>query len=90
MTKQPIHYQKRFFVICVQVLILVFFVQCKTNYQKMQHTISASQYQDNSKSIKYKKPPYLKKGDTIMIVAPAGFVLDSTELDPGIALAKSW
>ncbi|MBF2707691.1 S66 peptidase family protein [Flavobacterium soyangense] len=40
--------------------------------------------------MKYKKPPYLKKGDTIMIVAPAGFVSDATEIAPGIALAKSW
>lgn len=90
MIKLFIQHQKRFFVICIQVLILVFFVQCKTHYQTMKYAISASQYQDNSKKIKYEKPPYLKKGDTIMIVAPAGFVLDSTELDPGIALAKSW
>jgi muramoyltetrapeptide carboxypeptidase len=40
--------------------------------------------------MKFTKPTYLKKGDTIMIVAPAGFVPDSTEIEPGIALAKSW
>ncbi|WP_396187528.1 LD-carboxypeptidase [Flavobacterium sp.] len=40
--------------------------------------------------MKFTKPSYLKKGDTIMIVAPAGFVPDSTEIEPGIALAKSW
>ncbi len=50
----------------------------------------ARQEQNDSKTMKFTKPSYLKKDDTIMIVAPAGFVMDSTELDPGIALAKSW
>jgi len=90
MTKQLIHYPKRFSIICIQVLILVFFVQCKTNHQSMKHNIVIRQDQNKSKSMKFIKPPYLKKGDTIMIVAPAGFVPDSTELDPGITLAKSW
>ncbi|MDD5150032.1 MAG: LD-carboxypeptidase [Flavobacterium sp.] len=56
----------------------------------MRHKILARQERNDSRSMKFTKPPYLKKGDTIMIVAPAGFVADSTELDPGIALAKSW
>lgn len=45
---------------------------------------------NNSDTIEFIKPPFLKKGDTIMIVSPAGFVADSNKLDPGIALAKSW
>jgi muramoyltetrapeptide carboxypeptidase len=89
MGNQLIHNLKRLFIICLQVLILGTFVQCKTNPQIMKHKISDLQERYNSKIIKYKKPPFLKRGDTIMIVAPAGFVLDSTELDPGIALAKS-
>ncbi len=56
----------------------------------MQLNILARMENNISRTIKCSKPPYLKKGDTIMIVAPAGFVADSTELDSGIALAKSW
>lgn len=36
------------------------------------------------------RPPYLKKGDTIMILAPAGKVSDREKLNPGIALANHW
>lgn len=90
MTKQLIQYQKRFSKICIQVLVLVFFTQCKTNHQSMKNNIATRQDQNKFQSNKFIKPPYLKMGDTIMIVAPAGFVPDSTEIDPGIALAKSW
>lgn len=37
-----------------------------------------------------KHAPYLKKGDTVMIVAPAGILKDSTSLDDGIELFKDW
>jgi muramoyltetrapeptide carboxypeptidase len=40
--------------------------------------------------ITYFTPPLLKSGDSIMIVAPAGFLLDSTSIDAGVLLAKSW
>lgn len=36
------------------------------------------------------RPPYLKKGDTIMILAPAGKVKDKKALDAGIELANHW
>lgn len=36
------------------------------------------------------RPAYLKKGDTIMILAPAGKVKDRTSVDPGIELANHW
>lgn len=71
------------------ILILLLFIQCKTPAYKMN-------YQENylseaDKAIKeYTIPPYLKNGDSIMIVAPAGFLTDSTEIDQGIELAKSW
>lgn len=90
MKNQLFRYTKRVFLIGIQVLFLGIFVQCKTNQLTMRHKILAHQERNNSKMVKFIKPPYLKKGDTIMIVAPAGFVADSTELDPGIALAKSW
>ena len=56
----------------------------------MHHKIVAQQERNNSKIMKFTMPPFLKKGDTIMIVAPAGFVPNPPEIDPGIALAKSW
>ncbi len=36
------------------------------------------------------RPAYLKKGDTIMILAPAGRVKDKKGLDAGIELANHW
>jgi muramoyltetrapeptide carboxypeptidase len=36
------------------------------------------------------KPPNLKKGDTIMILAPAGKLKDRSAVDPGIELANHW
>jgi len=36
------------------------------------------------------KPPNLQKGDSIAIVAPAGFLKSEESLEKGIALAKSW
>ncbi len=36
------------------------------------------------------KPSSLQKGDTVMILAPAGIVRDSTGVNNGIALLKKW
>ena len=36
------------------------------------------------------RPAYLKQGDTIMILAPAGKVKDRSSLNPGIELANHW
>ncbi len=36
------------------------------------------------------KPPYLKKGDTIMILAPAGRIKDKSSVDAGVKLANHW
>jgi len=36
------------------------------------------------------KPPTLQKGDTVMILAPAGIVRDSSGVNNGIALLKKW
>lgn len=82
--------QKRVAIIYLLLLIIVFFVQCKTYNSTMKNEYLVRQDQNQPPSIRFIKPPYLKKGDTIMIVAPAGFVPDSTEIDPGIELAKSW
>jgi muramoyltetrapeptide carboxypeptidase len=40
-------------------------------------------------SLIYRRPPYLKAGDTIGITAPAGFIT-SEELKPAVALMESW
>ncbi|MDY7395929.1 LD-carboxypeptidase [Aureibaculum sp. 2210JD6-5] len=36
------------------------------------------------------KPPSLQKGDTVMILAPAGIVKDTIGVENGIALLKKW
>jgi muramoyltetrapeptide carboxypeptidase len=36
------------------------------------------------------QPPYLQKGDTVLILATAGIVSDSTIIDNGIELLKNW
>lgn len=56
----------------------------------MEYGNFVSHSQSTPSTIEFTKPNYLKKGDTIMIVAPAGFINDFTEIEPGIALAKSW
>ncbi|WP_304196387.1 LD-carboxypeptidase [Flavobacterium alvei] len=90
MKKRENRTQKRVPLICIQLLFIAVFVQCKTHYQTMKQDPLVRQDQNKLQSMKFTKPSYLKKGDTIMIVAPAGFVPDSTEIDPGIELAKSW
>ena len=90
MIKRSKPFPKIVFIIGIQLLLLVVFVQCKTQYQTMKQEHFVRQDQNKLIAMKFTKPPYLKKGDTIMIVAPAGFVPDSTEIEPGIELAKSW
>jgi len=88
---KPLHSTpKQFALIGMQLLFMVVFVQCKTHYPSMKQAHFVRQNQYKPQTMKFTKPPYLKQGDTIMIVAPAGFVPDTTEIDPGIALAKSW
>lgn len=36
------------------------------------------------------RPAYLKKGDTIMILSPAGKIRERSAVDPGIELANHW
>lgn len=38
----------------------------------------------------FQSPPFLKPGNKIMVVSPAGFLKNASKLDQGIALAKSW
>ncbi|MEO8515846.1 MAG: LD-carboxypeptidase [Flavobacterium sp.] len=56
----------------------------------MKHNIVIRQDQNKAGTMKFTEPPFLKVGDTIMIVAPAGFIPDSTDIEPGLSLAKSW
>ena len=90
MKNPQIRKRKIIAILCIQLFILGFFIQCKTNQSSMSYGTLVRQNQNKSLKMKFTKPTYLKKGDTIMIVAPAGFVPDSTEIEPGIALAKSW
>ncbi|MGL2994819.1 S66 peptidase family protein [Flavobacterium sp. TSSA_36] len=43
-----------------------------------------------NKISKFQSPPFLKKGNTIMIVSPAGFLKEASVIQSGIQLAESW
>ncbi len=45
---------------------------------------------EEKKPCKYIKPAFLKKGDTIIILAPAGKVSSKEAVEPGIKLAEKW
>ncbi|MET2986627.1 S66 peptidase family protein [Aureibaculum conchae] len=51
-------------------------------------SITALAQNDSNRSLI--KPPSLQKGDTVMILAPAGIVRDSTGVNNGITLLKKW
>lgn len=44
---------------------------------------------ENAINIVFKKPPYLKPGDTIGITAPAGFIMPE-EIQPAVQLMGNW
>jgi len=90
MIKPLLRNPKQLAVMGIQLLFMTVFVQCKSPYQTMKQGNLVRQDQNKPQTTAFVKPPYLKQGDTIMIVAPAGFVPDSTEIEPGIELAKSW
>ena len=77
-------FKKRLILVCLHVFIATFFIQCQPAQSPMKNTSLERIFK------KYKRPPFLKLGDTIMVVAPAGYLNDSTDLDAGIELAKSW
>ncbi|MCF6278874.1 MAG: LD-carboxypeptidase [Flavobacteriaceae bacterium] len=45
---------------------------------------------NKNKTCKYIKPDFLKKGDTIIILAPAGRIKSRESIEGGIILAKKW
>ncbi len=50
--------------------------------------LSSTAYaQESQKQI---QPPYLQKGDTILIIAPAGIMKDTLKVEAGIELLKEW
>lgn len=57
------------------LLIVVMLLTSKTFAQELQKLI---------------QPPYLQKGDTVMIIAPAGIMKDTAKVDAGIELLKDW
>ena len=52
--------------------------------------MSMSALTQNNSNKSLIKPPSLQKGDTVMILAPAGVVKDTSGVVNGIALLKSW
>ena len=71
------------------IFLLFTFTQCKTSAYKTKYHENYLSEADKSVQ-KYILPPHLKVGDSIMIVSPAGFLRDSSEIKEGIALAKTW
>jgi muramoyltetrapeptide carboxypeptidase len=71
----------------MKIRILFFtllFVSITTNAQEIKDSLIV-------KELKLSTPPYLKKGDTIAIVAPAGILTDRKEvIDKAKALAERW
>lgn len=61
-------------------LCTLFFVLDSRGQNDTEHTITRDLI----------RPPSLKKGDTIIILSPAGKVSDRTAVDPGIELANHW
>jgi muramoyltetrapeptide carboxypeptidase len=51
--------------------------------------IKKSFAESNSEHLIFKKPPYLKKGDTIGITAPAGFITQE-EIQPATKVMEGW
>ena len=52
--------------------------------------VLAQNDQETSVTRDLMRPPHLKKGDTIIILSPAGRLKDRTAVDPGIELANHW
>ena len=57
-------------------------------------SVSLSVWSQNDREVAITRdlinPPNLKKGDTIMILSPAGKIRDKTSVDAGIELANHW
>jgi muramoyltetrapeptide carboxypeptidase len=68
------------------VLIVLFFNACVTIYASPNNFIDTIQPMNKALIT----PPYLKKGDTIAIVATAGIIKDSSPILKAKALAESW
>ena len=71
----------------LRILLIVFLVVFPTLVIASSKFINRIKYKMNQELI---QPPYLKKGDTVLILATAGIVNDSTIIDNGIELLKSW
>ena len=52
--------------------------------------VFGSIYAPNQESQKLIQPLFLQKGDTVMIIAPAGIMKDTTKVESGIELLKEW
>lgn len=52
--------------------------------------ITTMSFAQNDSNVALVKPPNLQTGDTVIILAPAGIVKDTTGVVNGIALLKSW
>lgn len=70
----------------ISIFILGLFINSNLIYA--QKEIAGIEQNQSHKA--FIKPPYLKQGDTVAIVTPAGFLKDSTAVEKGMALMRSW
>ncbi len=52
--------------------------------------VFGSIYSPNQEPQKLIQPPFLQKGDTVMIIAPAGIMKDTVKIENGIELLQEW
>ena len=76
--------QQRF--ILIQIVVLALFVKSNAIYAQ-NDTISHVTFSSDTTLI---QPPYLKKGDTIAIVAPAGVLKNKEPIEKAISTIESW
>ncbi len=67
----------------------IFFLTCLF-FLGMSQIVSAQNDEEAIITRDLIRPPHLKKGDTIIILAPAGKIKDRSSVDPGIELANHW
>jgi len=61
----------------INIFLAITFLVCNSN-------LFAQEYS------KLVQPPYLQKGDTVMIIAPAGIMKDTAKVENGIILLQEW
>ncbi|WP_196885603.1 LD-carboxypeptidase [Aureivirga sp. CE67] len=79
----------RIFKLQILLISLITLLSCNTANSSTKKEATPTKSEKNM-SQNLIRPPYLKKGDTIMIVAPAGVIKTRAFVEKGKKLAESW